>query len=220
MSADVKRKIAALLKMTKRSGCTEAEAMAAAEKAAQLMREHNLTETDVLFSQSSARSSTRGRSVRDRLWGALCANTNTALVYVDGSASFVGKGAAPDIAAYLFTVLNRAIDGAVAEFKSSTNYKRRKTIASRRGAVRDFTAAMVARLGSKLSVLFADQRSKEGCLAAVAARNEMFPGGRTVTPAAPKFRDRTAIGLGAAAGDRVSLAHGVGGQSKTLHLNP
>ncbi len=47
MSDSIKMKIAALMRMTSASGRTEAEALAAAEKAATLMREHGLSEADV-----------------------------------------------------------------------------------------------------------------------------------------------------------------------------
>lgn len=218
MSDIVKRKIAALLKLTRKAGCSEAEAMAAAEKAAQLMLAHGLNETDVLFTAQSAKAKTAGRSVRDKIWGALAWNTNTALIYTENGATFVGQGPGPEIAAYLYAVLNRALDREIAAFKETRNYKRRVTLKSRRSAVQDFTDGMGLRLSMKLYELFAAIRSKEAQRAAVVARDAMFLGGRAVTPALAKRRNSIAGALGDQAGGRVNLSHGVGTQSENLRL--
>lgn len=210
MSEAVKRKVAALLKLTRKAGCSEAEALAAAEKAAHLMKEHGLSEADVLFTVQSAKAKTNGRSVRDRIWAALAWNTNTALIYRKEGACFVGQGPGPEIAAYLYTVLNRALDREIAAFKKTRNYKRRETVASRRRAVQDFTDAMGLRLREKLYELFAGVRSKDAQSAAIAARDSMFPGGVAVTPATAKRRNSVAAAMGDLAGGRVNLSHGVG----------
>ncbi len=219
MSETIKKKIAALMQMTRSAGCSEAEAIAAAEKAAKLMQEHGLSAADVLFTKVDAPSKTRGRGVRDRLWGGLAANTNTALIYTsNGLASFVGQGPGPEIAAYLFTVLNRAIDKEIAGYKESQNYRRRRSIKSKRRAVQDFTAAMVTRLSLILWNLFIDVRSQTACRAAIEARDQMFPGGISVQPAQAKQRNKVATLLGYDAGGRVKLAHGVGGQADRLQI--
>lgn len=219
MSEAIKRKVAALLKLTRKAGCSEAEALAAAEKAAQLMLEHGLSEADVLFTVQSAKASTGGRGIRDRIWGTLAFNTNTALIYRSGEATFVGQGPGPEIAAYLYAVLNRAIDREIAAFKATRNYKRRGSLASRRRAVQDFTDAMGLRLREKLFQLFAGVRSKEAQSAAVAARDAMFPDGRAVTPATAKRRNSIAAAMGDQAGGRVNLSHGVGSQSGQLRIS-
>lgn len=219
MNEPVKKKIAALLQMTRTAGCSEAEAIAAAEKAAKLMKEHGLSEADVLFTKVDAPSKTRGRGVRDRLWGVLASNTNTALIYTsNGLACFIGQGPGPEIAAYLFTVLNRAIDKEVAGYKEGQNYRRRRSITSKRRAVQDFTAAMVVCLSQTLRNLFIDVRSQSACRAAIEARDQMFPGGISVQPAQAKLRNKVATSLGHEAGQRVKLAHGVGGQADHLQI--
>ena len=220
MTDSAKRKIAALLKMTRDAGCSEAEAIAAAEKAARLMEEHGLSETDVLFTAQSAKSKTRGRSVRDKIFGALAYNTNTALIYQEGMATFVGQGPGPEIAAHLYVVLNRAIDREVTRYKSTRNYRSRRSIASKRGAVQDFTDAMGLRLREKLYELFANVRSQTSERAALAARDAMFPSGRPVTPATAKNRNQVARRLGDQAGDGVNLHHGVGSNHSTMGLLP
>lgn len=213
MDEDAKRKIAALLKMTARAGCTEAEAIAAAEKAARLMQEHGLSEADVLFVKAGAKAKVGGRSIRARLWSDLAVNTNTAVIYTKGEAVFVGKDPGPAIAAYLYVVLDRAIDSAVAEFKGTPNYKRRRSLSSKRRAVQDFTAAMIVRLASKLRHHFAPVRSDDARRAALAARDELFPDGRPVKPATAKLRNAVAINMGTAAGSKVVLHHGMGAEA-------
>lgn len=218
MSDDAKRKIAALLKLTRKAGCSEAEAIAAAEKAAQLMLEHGLSEADVLYTTAAAKAKTAGRGIRDRLWGAVSINTNTALIFMDGTATFVGQGPGPAIAAYLFAVLNRAIDREIAGYKATANYKRRRTNPSRRRAVQDFTDAMVFRLREKIYDMFAAVRSETACRAALVARNAMYPNSHSVTPLLAKRRNSIAATMGFMAGDSVELSHGVGGQSGGLQI--
>lgn len=218
MSDDIKRKIAALLKMTSRAGCTEAEAMAAAEKAAYLMREHGLSEADILFTKADIRSKSSGGGMRDRLWVYLAANTNTALIFSDGKAVFVGKEPGPEIAVYLYTVIDRAIDRAVADFKSTQNYRRRKSLASKRRAVQDFTAAMTTRVMQKLRDHFAGVRSEQAHLAAVAARDAMFPNSHRVKTVDAKLRNKNAISAGLAAGEKVGLRHGMGPHGEQLRI--
>ncbi|WP_444453143.1 DUF2786 domain-containing protein [Rhodobacter capsulatus] len=210
MSEDIKRKISALLEMTRARGCSEAEAIAATEKAAQLMKDHGLSEADVLFTKLSSPSKTSGAGVRDRLWSALAIATNTALIFGERTVTFVGTGPGPDIAVYLFTVLDRAIDGAIMDYKATPNYRRRKSLKSKREAVADFTAAMVLRLHMKLHDLFADIRSDEARAAARGALAQMFPNRAAVRGrASVKGRNTVAIAAGAAAGNDVSLSHGV-----------
>lgn len=219
MNEAIKKKIAALMQMTRTAGCSEAEAIAAAEKAAKLMKDHGLSAADVLFTKADAPSKTRGRGVRDMLWAHLARNTNTALVYTSlGRACFIGQGPGPEIAAYLFTVLNRAIDKEITDFKEGQNYRRRRSITSKRKAVQDFTAAMAMRLKETLQNLFVGVRSEAASRAAIEARNQMFPDGIAINPAQAKLRNKVATMLGHDAGGRVKLAQGVGGQADRLQI--
>jgi hypothetical protein len=218
LTENITRKIAALLNMTRAAGCSEAEAIAAAEKAAQMMSEHGLSQADVLFSKSTAPAKSQGRGIRDRLWGSLSVNTNTALVFTDGSACFVGQGPGPEIAAYLFTVLNRSIDKEVATFKATSNYRRRTSVASKRRAIQDFTYFMVIRLEARLRELFFPVQSTAARAAAVEARQKMFPNLQSVKPAKAMLRNKFAGEMGYGAGGRVQSAHAVGGQADRLQI--
>lgn len=158
MSDRIKDRIAALLRMTRASDCTEAEALAAAEKAAALMREHGLSEVDITMGQASVRHDTKGRGACDDLWRIVAHCTNTACIFVHvrgergAAVTFVGPDPGPDLAAYLVAVLNRAIDTAIAEFRTGTFYRRRRSSATRRAAVRDFVIGMVLHLSRRLDV--------------------------------------------------------------------
>lgn len=216
----IKHKIAALLKLTTASGCTEAEALAAAEKAAALMRDHGLSEADITIGQASVGAATKGRSARDELWQivAYCTNTAPTFVHVSGQRGaelvFVGRDPGPQIAAYLFAVLNRALDTGIAEFKAAAFYRRRRTDATRRAAVRDFTTGMVGRLARRLIEIFGPSIDKQANAVAKVARDDRFSGAKPISgPAKAKVRFDDAVWSGWTAGNRVNLAQGVNGGS-------
>ena len=214
----IRQKVAALLKMTTASGCTEAEALAAAEKAAAVMREHGLSEADITIGQASARSASKGKSARDELWKivAYCTNTAPTFVHEYGKRGaelvFVGRDPGPEIAAYLVTVLNRAVDTGIAEFKAGAFYRRRRSDPTRRAAVRDFTMGMVRRLSRRLIEIFGPSIDKKANALAKVARDERFVGAAPVSaPSGGKVRFDDAAWSGWAAGNRVNLGHGVTG---------
>lgn len=212
----IKQKIAALLKLTTAAGCTEAEAMAAAEKAAALMREHGLSEADITIGQATVATATKGRGVRDHLWRIVAYCTNTAATYSHATGArgadlvFVGREPGPEIAAYLVAVLNHALDSALAEFRAGSFYRRRKTTATRKAAVHDFSSGMVARLSRRLIEIFGPSIDKTANAVARAARDERFD---LATPikaraeAKPRFENATHSGW--LAGGKVNLSRGV-----------
>lgn len=221
MSSDsIRRKIASLLKMTSASGCTEAEALAAAEKAAALMLEHGLSEADITIGEAMIRTKSKGRTVRDALWNtvAYCSNTAATFRHCPGKQGaeliFVGREPGPEIATYLVTVLGRAIDTSVAEFRAGAFFRRRRTDATRKAATRDFTIGMVVRLQARLVEVFGPQISRNANALATAARDDRFAGAKPVGKArTADMRFADAVIAGMRAGQRVHLAHGVDGQS-------
>ncbi|MDO5606008.1 MAG: DUF2786 domain-containing protein [Paracoccus sp. (in: a-proteobacteria)] len=212
---DIKRKIAALLAMTTAAGCTEAEALAASAKAAALMLEYNLTATEIHIEDQTVRSKTAGRSVRDPLWNAVARCTNTAPFFLTArrgsDIQFIGPAPGPDIAVYLFTLLNRAIDRAVADFKKAPEYRRRRSTATRRQAVHDFTFGMVSRLAKRLRQQFSPVMSAKALAEADAARRSRFPDAGSVSAPHRDTRFHDAVAAGWGAGGRVGLMHGVSG---------
>ncbi|HBS99173.1 MAG TPA: hypothetical protein DEB47_04755 [Citreicella sp.] len=215
MSADdIRKKIAALRRLARNAGASEAEAMGAAEKAAALMREHGLSDEDVEFDEQSVPVKTKGASARDSLWGMVGRCTNSGTMF-DPSwtpvITFVGHAPGPEIACYLVEVLNRAVDKEIAGFKLSPEYKRRRTITTKRAAVRDFTFGLVLRLRSRLSLMFSETMSDEAWTKSREVLSLRFPQAGVIAnkPTRPRFEGATYAGYRAA--DRVQLAHGVNG---------
>ncbi|MDO5648843.1 DUF2786 domain-containing protein [Paracoccus sp. (in: a-proteobacteria)] len=212
---DVKAKIAALMAMTTASGCTEAEAMAAAKKAAALMLEYGLTRQDIEIDDRTVRSKTKGKSVRDPLWGTVGYCTNTAPIFLSdrdsSSIQFIGRAPGPEIAAYLFAVLNGAIDRAIREFKLTPEYRRRRSNITRRQAVYDFTMAMCVRLAMRLKEQFGPIMSAGALTEAKNVLDTRFPDARTTQRRQKQTRFHGAAHAGWQAGNAVGLARGVGG---------
>ncbi len=214
MTDDIKRKIAVLRRKADDAGASEAEAMTAAEKAAELMRKHGLTDEDVEFDEQATPIKTKGRSVRDALWGTVGRCTNSAPVLDtawDPVITFVGHAPGPEIACYLVEVLNRAIDREIAGFKASSEYKRRRTIRTKRAAVHDFTDALVLRLRVRLLDLFQASMSEQHFDQAKQVLGFRFGSTTAVAPRSRKTEFHGAAASGYAAGGRVTLAHGVNG---------
>lgn len=216
MSDRVKARIAALMKMTRASGCTEAEALAAAEKAAALMREYGLSEADITIGQASVSHRSKGRGARDDLWSVVahCTNTVCTFVHAPGERGaevvFVGRDPGPEIATYLVAVLNRAIDKSIADFRAGTFYRRRRSTVTRRAAVQDFTTGMVLRLSRRLIEIFADTIDGAAKVEAVIARDHRFTDARDLNTPSRETRFDDALWSGWDAANRVNLAHGVG----------
>lgn len=216
MNEVLRKKIAALKAKAADRSVTEAEAIAAAEMAAEMMRSHGLSDEDVEFEEAAAPLKTKGQSPRDRLWGSIAICTNTcATLQPDWTPSilFIGRAPGPEIATYLVAVLNRAVDRAVEDFKKTPTYTRRRTLQTRRQAVHDFTVGIVARLRQRLAEMFEPSIDQDALNAAKRVRDLRIPdtvsipkGGRTV-----KFGNAAESGF--RAGDRIQLAHGVGGRS-------
>jgi hypothetical protein len=215
-------RIKKLLGMTTARGCSEAEAMAAAAKAARLMAELGLRRGDIEMDREDVAVRRGTGSIRARLWGTIGVVTNCApTVTTDDSGqsiSFIGSEPAPSIAAYLYQVTDRAIDRELATFRSTTWYKRRRTLKAKRQASSDFTAAMIVRLSARLGELFASTMSTAAREAANAERDARFP---TVVVAQPRIaagRYNEAADAGYRSGGHVTLSHGVAGSTPSLAI--
>jgi hypothetical protein len=210
----IRKKIAALKRLA-RGGASEAEAMAALQKAAELMQAHGLSNDDIEFDEQDAPIKTKGKSPRDALWGTVGACTNCASTLRGDwspTVQFVGRAPGPEIAVYLVWVLNRAIDREVKTFQETPGYKRRRTIASKRAAVRDFTIGLVVRLKQRLRELFAASMNSRALTAAQDVRDRRLGGGLVPISAPTKVgRNGRAAEAGYRAADKVQLAHGVNG---------
>lgn len=211
-----KKKIAALLKMTERSGCTEAEALAAAEKAATLMREYQLSEEEAETTVKTAKVSSQGHSARDDLWAIVAFCTNTVPVVevelANNQIAYIGQEPGPEIATYLHVLLDRAISAELRSFKESVFYRRRRTLSTRRAASRDFVLGLVHRLSRRLVDLFETSIDREAHEKALVARDNLYG---ELSAVADRKRPGVTYGEAASsgwqAGGKVNLAHGVSG---------
>lgn len=191
-------------------GFSEAEALQAAEKAAELMKEFGLSEDDLLIDRRESQTRGGAESVRGRLWGAVATAVNCTATFSGRTIIWIGREPGPEIAVYLHAMLDRAVNREVAEFRKGKFYRARRSPKTKSQAVLEFTDALVDRLSWRLSEMFAATRSKEAMQAAVAAREKAFP--RVKPVKAKKIAERFAEARfqGDAAGDRVGIRRGVG----------
>lgn len=202
-----------LLRMTRANGCTEAEAMAAAEKAARLMAELGVDAGDVEFAAARAKMRSAYNSPRSPLWSVIAECTSTAMILDNGDVEYIGADPWPEVARYLHQVTDRAIDGALREFHAGKWYRRRSSVRAKRAATFDFTQAMVYRLSVNLEGLFAGSKDDAREEAAKAELVRRYPAMETVKRrlARPKLGYYDQAGTeGMAAGNGVALSHGVG----------
>ncbi|OYY06767.1 MAG: hypothetical protein B7Y70_16050 [Rhizobiales bacterium 35-68-8] len=209
----VRARIAALKAKTQASGCTEAEALAAAEMAARIMAEHGLGDMDVEMGAARATEKTVKATWRTHIAGSVQHVTNTAGVHLTGSGAieFVGRDPWPEVAAYLYAVMVQAVERETARFKTGEFYKRRRTLKTRREAVADFVAGLTVRLRARLLELFRDtisEAAQEEAHLALALRRS---GAVAHTRSPRKVRFSEAAGEGWVAGGNVTLSHGVAG---------
>ena len=215
MTASIKDKIKALLAKTTANGCTEAEAMAAAELAAKLMRRHQIEAADIELVVGDATEKTIRTVWRVNLARAIAICTNTAVIFIrspDGNEiRFIGRAPGPEIALYLRDVCIRATDNAVKRFKKSDFYKSRRKASTRRLAVKDFVEAMVLRLRLRLLEIFGPLRDETVALEARSYRDRLYPDARTTKSKQWKPKYNSAVDMGFSSANDVSLNHGVSG---------
>lgn len=218
----LKERIKALRDKTSANGCTEAEAMAAAAKAAELMKLAGLSELDLEVGQAETKSANRGHAIESRLWPVICRCTNT-VVILDSRATgdhlvFFGSEPGPDVATYLWIVCNRAIKAEVRVFKAGSFYRRRRSLNTKRQAVADFKMGMVARLAMRLKALFGSLEDDAERQIASQALQVQFAKTETIKPRAQSLRFSEAATTGMDAGGKVNLAHGVNQSNEVKSL--
>ena len=210
MPADrLRARLRALLDKTVANGCTEAEALAAAEKARAIMAEHGLSAADFSMGQARADEHEPSRPAwHNVVLRAVALCTNTAVLIERDGYVFVGVEPGPEIAVYLHDVALRAVDTGVTEFRTSPAIAGQRLFALRDRAERDFTAAFVERLAVRLVEIFLPQRDAAARRRALVHRDALCPS-VPVRDARRRTRDVRAFAAGAAAADDVALHHGV-----------
>lgn len=213
------RRIKALRDRTMSRGCTEAEALEAAAKAAQLMRDHGLVDADLVMTQAAAVTRTPTTSPKALLWVVIATCTNCkALVSEKGvtagrDVTFFGQEPGPAIAVYLFDVCENVIKHELAKFRAGEFYRRRRAVKTKRKAVDDFTLGLVQRLASRLRSLFAQTRSQSALVKAEEYMDRLNPDTKSLNQKAHKPRFDDALNAGWKAGGVVNISHGVNGSN-------
>lgn len=207
-------KIAALRAKTKAAGCTEAEALAAADLAARLMREHGISDAELLMSEARVAEKTSRATWRSELVNviAYCTNCHSILLADEGFWLFVGREPGPEIAAYLRDVCFRAVAAEEARFKAGTFYRRRRSIATKRQAAADFRTGLVLRLRGRLINLFGpivDEKARAEAREVAHAR--VGRGLRPMGSGLKETRFSAAANEGWHAGGSIPLNRGMGG---------
>ena len=213
----LRARVRALLEKTEANGCTEAEAMAATAKAAELMRDYNLSEAELFVTDTFTKRESSRWTVRSKLWAMIAHVTNCAALFSQDDSGpiirFYGIEPGPQIAAYLRDICNRAIDAEIAAFKMTDTYLKRRKTATRRQAVKDFTDGMVNRLCLRVYHQFEDLICDRKRALAEIARKSSHPdavSGKDRGPHKARFDD--ANWAGQRAGETVGLHHGVNGK--------
>jgi len=224
----LRAKLAALHAKTTANGCTEAEAVAAAEKAAELMSSYGLSEADLdrpVYDELRVEMGTR-RTPLDGIWP-MVAKFSGCRGWLDRDGTrwrFVYFGRDPDVlvAEYVHEVVRRAADTAVAAFKASADYQKRRKPKTRAHALKafleGFATSIVARLFDGLwkrlnraapGEAHALMTSADAPLAAeLKRRGKEFCSVRGLARAKGKFRDE-ARARGYGAGKRLAIEAGV-----------
>jgi hypothetical protein len=221
----IRARLQALRNMTVDRGCTEAEALAAAAKAAELLAANNLTEADLdtpVYDELAIALGKR-RTPLDSIWKAVAtfADCRGWLCRRGDRWHYVYFGRESDVlvAEYVHEVIRRACDTAVAAFRRSETYQRRRTAKTRSAAMKAFLEgfgrALVEKIGQGLwrrycrqvgedRALEAIRANGEALSAALAARGVRLQGLRPIARSTGRFRDE-ARRAGVWAGRDVSI---------------
>lgn len=217
-------RIRALLAKTVENGCTEDEAVAAAEKAAEMLARYNLTVDEVQMRESPFTRHTESHRdwTADRLWkvAAAIADLTGARYWTSARGvwpveiNFFGFEHEVDVAKYLFAICSRAMDGQVDRLDFA--YRMLRTEVRRRKII-PFIDGMADRLHQRITALKPPQPTGRGL---IVLRNALITaamadaGIKTKSSATRRSRDLDEAYIdGLNAGDRVSLNRGIRGTS-------
>lgn len=216
----IKARIRTLMSRTVAAGCTEAEAMAAAERAMQMMREHNLSPDQVECGRQTVQLGRRRRHVIDRAWGSVATACRCLCWQEIGgdeiSHVYFGREPWPEIAAWLHGVVQGAHDREAKAFLRSAEYKRRRNsktrAAARKAFSEGFTAGIIRKLAAMLPAHEAQARAADREIAqrALDKLNIEFSKAKPLPKTSTDRRfdgDRSA---GFSSGDGTALNWGVG----------
>lgn len=217
----------ALKNMTTDRGCSEAEAMAAADKLASLLSDHDLdpalldesaeTLTEAFVDQAEARSEFEKVAMTIAYYTG-CTSYLDQIGARSYRQAYFGEAVDVQIALYLHALLKRAVDFEIGVFKESMDYKRRRKTATRRASIKAFRQGMCERLALRLFDMHrarnpeartvAELQARQTALRRVMPRKE---GLETVRPLDGKTRRDTSRDrlAGRAAANKVGIHEGL-----------
>ncbi len=229
--ARISAKIRALLAKTTENGATEAEAMAAAEKASELMGEYNLSMRDVQDVKDEswgkrARPFGKGSSRRrhyhevSNSMGAIAAFCDCKVWVSGGELVFFGTQTDTEIAHYMFDMLRETMDREYRRFEKSEAGRREKQYGTHGKTMRAaFMLGFVVRVNARLRQMKAEREatmraaSVTGTALVVVKGQELARrfnalgvNPRTVAGNSGGRGNSTAMNAGKAAGDRANLS--------------
>ncbi|WP_431281633.1 DUF7168 domain-containing protein [Humitalea sp. 24SJ18S-53] len=226
----LRARIRALLSRTQANGCTEAEALAAAERAFALMREHGLDEDSVACARLKVSLGRKKIAVADRMWPAVAWACHCEIWTETGGDQprhvvYFGRAPWPEVAIWLHGVVDGAARRASRDYCATREYKRRRTAKTRRLAREHFLEGFVASLRVKIIEMKAgdhDVQMRDLAVAKAALEQEGLKFSKAKapkpTPDAAKFGDARDRGVLAAMG--VDLGWGIGGPAATKRITP
>lgn len=224
--AKIRARIRQLRRMTVANGCSEHEAMRAAEIAMRLLGKYGLHEDDVANELSPQPTFGRRRQVVDNLWSVVAKITGCEGFFTRGDwlrFVYFGRPADVAVAEYLHDLLDGAFRRECADFRGQSEYLRRRKRKTRAAAMKAFQQAMVARLRRRLFRLWWRRAAASGDTAGfmdnsaghlgrlsadLARRGHSFKTMVDLSLPDRRFDDSRVAGY--AAGGRVGIEPGVG----------
>lgn len=155
--AKIRKRLRRLRRMTVANGCTEAEAMRAAEIVMRLIDRYGLREADLENELSPQPTFGRRRQVVDALWPTVAFVTGCQGWITRGDRlryTYFGRESDVMVAAYLHELLLGAFRRECQAFRAGQEYRRRRKRKTRNAAMKAFQEGMVARLRRRLVQLW------------------------------------------------------------------
>lgn len=219
----IRARLRALREKTIANGCTEAEAIAASEKAAELLSRHGLSEADLSFDTFVFSHRHVGkRSPLEVVWIGVARFADCKAWYMRPGGrlhiTYFGRERDVLVAEYVHDVLAGAVARALREFRASSTYKARRTARTRGQALKAFEEGLgrsiTAKLGEGLWQRYGDDAKERVRRTAELLDRECASAGfnfgkvRKLTKSQGVFRDN-ARAEGRAAGGKIDVAAGV-----------
>jgi hypothetical protein len=153
----LRAKLEALRQMTVENGCTEAEAASAADKMAEILAKHGLTEAELERMEMTDHRETiaKARSPIDQIWLAVgdfarCVAYSRTPRRGKRSIIYFGRETDVLVAEYVHDVVARAVAAARSAYRASPEFRRRRVARTRAAAMRAFEEGLADRICDQL----------------------------------------------------------------------